>query len=268
MSINGLGANYVNNVSTQRLNTAQESLASGKRINSATDDPAGLQVANRLTSQIDGNGQAIANSMTGISVTQIAQSGLASVTNDLNALRDIAVEAGNGIYTAEDRQALQQQADSRLQNIQATLSDTTFAGQELLTEEGSLGFQVGQEAENVFNVATNDIRGTLSANGLFGFDVNDPSSLETAIEAVDTSLDNVASSQADYGATQTAFSSRVDTLLANQQSDSAARTRIEDADYAATVSNQITATLLENSSTALQAQANVDAGRSLNLLSS
>ena len=139
MSINGLGANYVNNVSTQRLNTAQESLASGKRINSATDDPAGLQVANRLTSQIDGNGQAIANSMTGISVTQIAQSGLASVTNDLNALRDIAVEAGNGIYTAEDRQALQQQADSRLQNIQATLSDTTFAGQELLTEEGSLG---------------------------------------------------------------------------------------------------------------------------------
>lgn len=269
MNINGIGTNnYVNNSATRSLNSAQESLASGSRINSAADDAAGLQIANRLTNQIDGNGQAVANSMSGISVTQIAQGGLSSITNDLNSLRELAVQAGNGIYSASDRQALQQQANAFLENIQGTISSTTFAGQELLTKDGSMGFQVGADSGDTLDVATNDVTASLTSSGLFSFDISDPSSLENALAAVDDSLANVGSLQAEYGATQNAFSSRVDALLSSQENEAAARSRIQDADFAAAVSNQIAASILERSSVAVQAQANADADRSLNLLSS
>lgn len=268
MSINGIGTNYVNSASTQSLNNSQDSLSNGRRINSAADDAAGLQIADRLTSQIDGNGQAVANSIAGISVTQIAQSGLESITNDLNSLRELAVQAGNGIYSSADRQALQQQANAYLENIQTTIGNTSFAGQELFTEDGSLSFQVGSEANTTFNVATNDISSTLGNSGLFSFDISDPSSLESALSAVDDSLDTISSLQAEYGATQNAFSSRVDTLLRNQENEAAARSRIEDADFAAEVSNQVVNSILERSSIAVQAQANANANRSLSLLTS
>ncbi|MBM6552389.1 flagellin [Marinomonas ostreistagni] len=268
MSIDGIGSNYVNRSATQSVNSTQESLASGQRINGAADDAAGLQIANRLTSQIDGNGQAIANSTAGISVTQIAQAGLSSINDNLSSLRDIAVQAGNGAYSDSDRAALQQQANGLIESIRSTVADTSFAGQELLTEDGSLGFQVGEDSDSLFNVATNDLNGALTASGLFAFDVNDPTNLSTALNAVDESLANVATLQADYGATQNAFSSRVDSLLAAQVNESAGRSRIADADIASTVSSKVVNSILEQSSTAIQAQANADAGRSLSLLSS
>lgn len=268
MSINNISSNYINSSATQSLNSSQSSLASGQRINSAADDAAGLQIANRLTSQIDGNGQAVANSMSGISVTQIAQGGLESINNDLSSLRELAIQAGNGIYSDSDRQALQQQANALLENIQGTIGSTTFAGQELLSNDGNLDFQVGADTESTLGVPTSDVSSTLSSNGLFAFDITNPASLSTAIDAVDSSIESIGSLQADYGAVQNAFSSRVDTLLENQANESAARSRIQDADFAATVSQQIAADILERSSVAVQAQANVDAGRSLNLLSS
>lgn len=268
MAINGIDANYINRTTTQTLNNGQESLASGRRINSAADDAAGLQITNRLTGQIDGNGQAIANSMSGISITQVAQAGLESITKDLNSLRELTMQAGNGIYSSADRQALQQQATAVMDNIQSTISNTSFAGKEIFTEDGSLGFQVGPNSSSTFNVATNDIASALTSSGLFSLDVSDSSALESALSAVDDSLNTISSFQAEYGATQNAFSSRIDALLSNRENEAAARSRIQDADFAATVSDQIVASILERSSIAVQAQANVSAERSLNLLSS
>lgn len=268
MSINSIGANYINNAATQSLSSSQQSLSSGLRINSAADDAAGLQIANRLTGQIDGNAQAISNSLSGISFTQVAQGGLESITNDLNSLRELAVQSGNGIYTSADRQALQKQATALMENIQSTISNTSFAGKEVFTEDGSLGFQVGPNSGSTFNVATNDIASALTSSGLFSLDVSDPNALESALSAVDDSLNTISSFQAEYGATQNAFSSRIDALLSNRENEAAARSRIQDADFAATVSDQIVASILERSSIAVQAQANVSAERSLNLLSS
>lgn len=268
MSINNIGSNYVNSSATQSLNNSQASLASGKRINSAADDAAGLQIANRLTSQIDGNGQAVANSISGISVTQIAQGGLDSISNDLASLRELAVQAGNGIYSDSDRQALQEQANTLISNIQGTIESTTFAGQALLSNDGNIDFQVGPDANSTINVATNDVSASLVTSGLSSFDITSPASLESAINAVDSSIENIDSLQAVYGATQNAFSSRVDSLLENQANESAARSRIQDADFASEVSNQIINSILERSSVAVQSQANADASRALNLLSS
>ncbi|CUB06423.1 flagellin N-terminal helical domain-containing protein [Marinomonas fungiae] len=268
MSINGVGSNYINSSASQSLNRSQESLSSGRRINSAADDAAGLQIANRLTGQIDGNGQAIRNSMDGISLAQVAQSGLESITNDLTSLRELAVQAGNGIYSSADRQALQKQASALMENIQSTIGNTTFAGKELFTENGSLGFQVGPNSNSTFNVATNDITASLTSSGLFSLDISDANALESTLSSIDDSLSNISSLQTEYGATQNAFSSRIDALLSNRENESAARSRIQDADFAATVSDQIAASILERSSIAVQAQANANAGQSLNLLSS
>ncbi|SBT17887.1 Flagellin [Marinomonas gallaica] len=266
MSINSINSNYVNTSATQSLNTSQTNLASGTRINSAADDAAGLQIANRLTSQIDGNGQAVANSMSGISVTQIAQGGLESITKDLSSLRELAVQAGNGIYSDSDRQALQQQANALLENIQGTIGSTTFAGQELLSSDSTLDFQVGPDANSTMGVNTNDVSDTLTTNGLFAFDITNQASLDSALSAVDSSLENIDSLQAEYGATQNAFSSRVDALLESQANESAARSRIQDTDFAGEVSNQVVNSILERSSVAVQSQANADASRVLNLL--
>ncbi|SBS36273.1 Flagellin [Marinomonas aquimarina] len=267
MSINSIGANYINNAATQSLSSSQQSLSSGLRINSAADDAAGLQIANRLTGQIDGNGQAISNSLSGISFAQVAQGGLESISNDLNSLRELAVQAGNGIYTSADREALQKQANAFMENIQSTISNTTFAGKEIFTENGSVGFQVGPNNGSTVDVETSDMAASLTSSGLFAFDISDPSSLESALSAVDDSLNTVSSLQADYGAVQNSFSSRIDALLSNRENEAAARSRIQDADFAATVSDQIVASILEKSSVAVQAQANANAERSLNLLS-
>ncbi|ADZ92356.1 flagellin [Marinomonas mediterranea] len=267
MSIGGIsGSSYASSSATQSLASSSQSLASGLRINSASDDAAGLAIANRLTSQIDGNGQAVANSVSGISATQIAQSGLESVTNDLTSLRELAVQAGNGIYSDSDRQALQQQADELIANIQDTIDQTSFAGTDLLSEDGSIDFQVGADADSTLGVTTNDLANTLTGTGLFSLDITDQSSLDTALTAIDDSIDSVSSLQADYGATENAFTSRVDSLLAAQENESAARSRIQDTDYAAAVSEQIAASIREQSSVSVQAQANADAGRSLSLL--
>lgn len=266
MAINSIGSNYINSSASTALGNAQERLASGKRINSAADDAAGLQIANRLTSQIDGTGQAISNSISGISVAQVAQGGLDSISNDLSSLRTLAIQSGNGIYTDADRAALQKQADALLGSIQSTIDKTTFGGQELLKSDGNLGFQVGPNAGQTQDVATSDVGATLTANGLFSFDVTNPSSLDAALTAVDSSIENVSGLQADYGATQNAFSSRVNALLTGQENEAAARSRIQDADYAVEVSNQVVANILERSSTSVQAQANASAGQALNLL--
>lgn len=268
MSISINGSNYVNSSATQSSASSQDSLSSGKRINSAADDAAGLQISNRLTSQIDGNGQAIANSITGVSVTQIAQGGLESITNDLNSLRELAIQAGNGAYSAADRNALQDQANQLLENIQSTLGSTTFGGQELLTQDGAIDFQVGADANNTLGVRTADLNDTFTSAGLSSFDITDVSSLDDAIAAVDQSIESIGTLNAEYGATQNAFSARVDNLLNGQVNESSARSRIEDADIAGVVSSQVVTDILERSSIAVQAQANADANRALNLLGS
>lgn len=268
MSISINGSNYVNSAATQSSASNQDSLSSGKRINSAADDAAGLQIANRLTSQIDSNGQAIANGISGISVTQIAQGGLESITNDLNSLRELAIQAGNGTYNAADRGALQSQANEFLKNIQDTLNSTTFGGEGLLTKDGSIDFQVSADANNTLGVTTADLNATFVSNGLTSFDITDANTLDTAIAAVDQSLESVGALNAEYGATQNAFSARVDSLLNGQVNESSARSRIEDADIAGVVSSQVITDILERSSIVVQAQANIDANRALNLLGS
>lgn len=268
MSISISGSSYVNSAATQSLASSSEALASGSRINSAADDAAGLQISNRLTSEIDGSAQAFANGMSGISVTQTIDGALSGITNDVQALRELAVQSGNGIYTANDRQALQKQADELMANIQNTIDNTNFAGQSLLTQDGQMDFQVGTQGADIVGVTTYNLNNSLGASGLTGINISDPATLGAALDAIDTTLNNLGTMQAETGATQNAFSSRVDALLQGQEAASASRSRITDTDFAAAVSEQIISRIQEQSSLTVQAQANVDSKRALSLLTS
>lgn len=266
VQFNPSAGSLLNSGASQAVDRANQQLASGQRINSAADDAAGLLIADRLTNEINGNQQAINNSIDGTSLLQVAGGGLNQITDGLQRLRELGVQAGNGLLNSDDRAALQQQADAIVAEIQGTLSSTTFGGQELLTQDGSLSFQVGESADSTLGVNTYDVGAQLNSNGLYSLDFSNPGSLSTALTAIDDSLQSVGTIQAEYGAQENAFTSRVNQLFETQANEQEARSRIQDADYAATVSDQIANGILEKSSLSVQAQANANASRVLNLL--
>lgn len=259
-------SNLVNSGASAGVATANERLSSGSRINSAADDAAGLQISDRLTSEINGSQQAIANLFNGDSMLQIASGGLSQLTDSLQQLRELGVQSGNGALNSNDRQALQAQANSILEGIGDTLRDTTFGGEPLLTEDGTLSFQNGPNAGNTSEVSTYDVGAQLTTAGVFAVDFTDPAALSTALDAIDASIASVGGIQAEYGAQQNAFSSRIDSLLSGQANEASARSRIQDTDFAATISDRIAQSILEQSSLSVQAQANLSNNRALSLL--
>lgn len=259
-------SSYVNNSATAGISQANGQLASGSRINSAADDAAGLQISDRLTSEINGNQQAVSNILSGDSVLQIASGGLNQISDNLQQLRELGIQSGNGALNDNDRTAIQEQANGILQNIRETINQTTFAGKELLTQDSSLSFQGSADAADSISVSTYDVDSQLNTAGLYNVDFTNPAALTTSLASIDSSLENISSIQSEYGAQQNAFSSRVDSLLNAQENESAARSRIQDTDFAAAVSDQIIQSILEKSSVSVQAQANISNSRALNLL--
>ncbi|MFT2109980.1 flagellin [Marinomonas sp. 2405UD68-3] len=261
-------SNFINSGASSAISKSNEQLASGRRINGASDDAAGLQIANRLTSEINGDQQAVSNIINGDSILQTASGGLNQITDNLQRLRELGIQSGNGALNTSDREAIQAEAAGILSSIQDTIDSTKFGGEELLSQDSSLSFQAGAEAGNTVNVSTYDVSAQFNTAGLFSVDFTDPAALTTSLASIDSSLENVSSIQSEYGAAQNTFSSRVDSLLSAQENQSAARSRIQDADYASTISDQITQSILEKSSVSIQAQANVSNSRALNLLTS
>lgn len=132
--------------SSNTLDTSYQRLSSGLRINSAADDAAGLQVSNRLTSQVNGLNQAVRNANDGISVAQTAEGALDETTNMLQRMRTLAIQSANGSNSADDRKALQQEVTALSSEIDRIASDTTFGGRNVLDGSYSGQFQVGSDA--------------------------------------------------------------------------------------------------------------------------
>ena len=155
------------------LSVAIERLSSGLRINSAKDDAAGLAIANRMTSQVLGRGQAARNAMDAIGMAQTAEGGVNEMNAALQRVRELVVQAGNGTLGTSDKQAIQTEIDQRLAQIQDLSQSTRFNGNELLRKDGALSIQVGPnntEADTFpFNVRALDLDALDLKNGLFSF---------------------------------------------------------------------------------------------------
>ena len=247
------------NASQNDLSTAIQRLSSGLRINSAKDDAAGLAIATRMTSQINGLNQAVRNASDGISMAQTTESALGEVTNNLQRIRELAVEAANGTYSTADRAALDVEVQQRISEINRIATKTTFNGQKVL--DGSLGsvdFQVGANVGDTVSVDFSTIDATTATLGVATINVTGATATNAnaAITAVDTALTTVNTARSTLGAVQNRFQSTVANLQSISESTSSSRSQIQDADFAAETAAMSRAQILQQAGVSVLSQAN------------
>jgi flagellin len=251
------------------LSTALQRLASGLRINSARDDAAGLSIATRMTTQVRGLQQAIRNAGDGISVAQTAEGGLESITTSLQRIRELAVQSANFTNTAADRTALNQEALQMRDEIQRVATQTRFNGIALLdgTFSGAT-FQVGANVGETVTVSGVSNMQTTVLGGMTGsptpntmkyvsaIDLTSVSGANDAIQIADGALATVGSARAQLGATMNRFEQTISNLRIASEAQTAARSRIQDADFAQETAALTRAQILQQSGMAILAQAN------------
>jgi|SRR5690554_3522504 len=251
--------------STNALTTAMERLSSGSRINSAKDDAAGLQIANRLTSQINGLNVAVKNANNGISMAQTAEGALQETTNILQRIRELTLEAGDGAKSEKDRESLQLEVDALSAELDRINDKTSFGETGLF--DGSFGtdglvtFQVGAYSDDTISVdfgnsAFNSTQLLGAATGPGSFDIVDVAGLGDQIDKLDDAIAAVDTKRAELGAIQNRFESTIANLQNVAENVSASRSRIMDTDYAVETANLTKNQIMQQAGTAMLSQAN------------
>ena len=281
--------------STNALQSSYTKLASGSRINSAKDDAAGLQISNRMTSQINGLTQGNRNANDGISLCQTAEGALDEVSNMLQRMRTLAIQSANGTNSADERTALNSEATQLQQEIARIGKDTSFGGTLKIfgttkaagTDDGAgadnsldgkdVAFQVGSNANEQISVtfksmsaifaggeATNVTYTTLNEGT--AVQLNTADNAQAAITNLDKMIKGVDKYRAELGATQ----NRLESTISNQENVienvSDARSRIKDVDYASETAKMAQQQILQQASTSMLSQANQKNSIALNLL--
>ena len=243
--------------SQSALATSMERLSSGLRINSAKDDAAGLAISERFTAQIRGLNVAVRNANDGA---------LGSVTENLQRIRELAVQSANATNSASDRDALQAEVDQLIAEIDRVATQTKFNGVALL--DGSFSAQDFQVGANSGDTITLDAitDATTATLGVDAVDIGDGGDPAAALGLVDTALDTINSARATLGAVQNRFESPIANLQTAAENMSAARSRIQDADFAAETAELTRTQILQQAGMAMVAQANAAPQNVLTLL--
>lgn len=263
INTNSLALNAQNNLrkSQGALGTAIERLSSGMRINSAKDDAAGQAIANRMTAQVRGMTQAARNANDGISLAQTAEGNLNEINNNLQRIRELAVQAANDTNHDSDRTSIQTEITQRLSEIDRIANSAKFNNRDLLSgSAAAITIQVGANTtsnDQIVIATTSLINATAAGLSVNGLDVGTTSASATAvITSIDAALTKVDNARSNLGAIQNRFESTISNLNNTINNVSAARSRIEDADYAVEVSNMTRAQILQQAGTSVLAQAN------------
>lgn len=267
INTNAMSLNAQRNLSSSQasLATSVQRLSSGLRVNSAKDDAAGLAIADRMNSQAKGFNVAIRNANDGISMAQTAESAMQAVTDNLQRMRELAVQSANGTYTSGDRANLDTEYQQLSQEINRVVSGTTFNGQAILNGTTDTTFQVGAGT-----VATDQITVSASSVSMSGVSgggtVSAAANASSAIADIDKQLNALNTARATWGAVQNRFSSVVQTLSVASENAQASRGRIMDADFAQETANMTRAQILQQAGTAMVSQANSMPNNVLSLL--
>ncbi|AUX68757.1 flagellin FliC [Porphyrobacter sp. HT-58-2] len=250
------------------LGTAMERLSTGRRINSAGDDAAGLAIATSMTSQIRGMTQGIRNANDGISLAQTAEGALNEVTNMLQRIRELAVQAGSDTYQDTDRTNIQAEVDELTAQIGQVVSNTEFNGINLFDGGSTVTVLAGANDADTIDLTLDDLSGIAGGGAAATFDVSgtDGSNARTALAAIDTDIETISTTRATLGAGQNRLISAVNNLTNVSTNLSDARSRIEDTDYSAETTALAKAQILGQASTAMLAQANQSQQNVLSLL--
>ena len=288
------------NKATHSLDTTYKRLSSGFRINSAKDDAAGLQISNRLTSQINGLNQGNRNANDGIALAQTAEGALDEVHTMLQRIRTLSVQSANGTNTTADRKAIQAEVEQLSSEITRIACKTTFGGHKILAgakgtsacagnligSKGKVSFQVGANANDTISISLSTaftISGMAAASGKKGanvgtkgiiktkaggwsFDLSSASQAQAVLGNIDNFIAHVDATRGQLGAVQ----NRLESTISNQsniaENESDARSRIRDTDYAEEAANLSQQTIIQQAATSMLTQANSRPQIALSLL--
>lgn len=254
------------------LESTMRQLSSGRRVDSARDDAAALAIAVRMVSDSDGMARAMSNASDAISLAQVGEGAMDEVTNNLERMRELSVQAANPTYSASDRASIQKEISSLQSEITRVTRSTDFNGQKILAQNGQLDFQVGGDgsAAGRIGLTTTSVaaaNGTGIGSALGGsLNVNTPANARNAIAMLDTMLDRVSGMRANFGTLQNRFESTIRNLANGRENTEAARSRLQDADYAAQTADLARQQILSQANLAMQAQANAIPQGVVNLL--
>jgi flagellin len=264
-NVKSLIAQNAASINNRSLDKSMQQLSTGKRINSAADDAAGLAIGNKMTAQIRGLNQAVRNANDGISMLQTAEGATQEITNMLQRMRELAVQAANDTYTASDRSSLNAEVTSLSAEITRIADNTEWNGMKLFTAtsatSGGIGtsgvvtLQVGTggTSGNQFSVTLNDIDASL---GLSGISLSTRSGATAALATLDTAIAAVDTDRSAFGATMNRLTYAIDNLSNISQNAQASRSRIMDTDYAQATTELARSQIIQQAATAMLAQAN------------
>jgi flagellin len=236
------------------MGTSMARLSSGMRVNSAKDDAAGLAIAERMHAQTRGMNAAVRNANDAISLAQTAEGALGSISNNLQRMRELAVQAANGTNQASDRSALDQEFQLLAAENNRIAENTKFNNNSVIgtTAVETFTFQIGANTTEDNQIAVTT--GTYAFEA--GISLTDASSSLAAITEIDAAIDRTTETRSNWGATQNRLETVINNLRTGAENSAAARGRIMDTDYAQETSNMSRAQVLQQAGTAMVAQAN------------
>lgn len=247
LSINGMSGSLSPQATAQaNLLSQLQKLSSGKAINSAADNAAGLAQSSSFSVQLSSGAQAMQGIQNGISLLETAGGAVGQINDGLQRINELAVQAGSGALSASDRQSIQEQIGQIRQGIDQIVGNTQFNGQKLLDGSFNQSLQTGADAGQTQPAAIGNL--STSALGLAGLDVTTAAGQANALTALSGARDQVGSVQANLGASQSGLESSLTSLGAANENLAAARSRIADTDYASAVSESGRAQLLSETS--------------------
>ena len=275
-NIISLNAQRSLNGSQAALATSMQRLSSGLRVNSAKDDAAGMAIAERMSAQARGMTVAIRNANDGISLAQTAEGALGKVSDSLQRMRELSVQAANATNSVSDQQSLDKEFGELAKEIQRVQGSTSFNGLKVLgSNAGPMAFQVGANtsSSDTINITTTDMTTEASMVAVAGTDnagtgraaigpdagattTLDATAVQGVIDKIDKAIDTVNTQRATLGASQSRFGAAVSNLQMGVENQTAARSRIIDTDFAAETANLSRANILQQAGNAMVAQAN------------
>ena len=257
--------------SSNSLQEAMERLSTGKKINSAADDAAGFAIAESMTAQIRGLSMAAKNASDALGLLKVVENATNDVTDILQRVRELAVQAQSGTNGTTDLEFLQKEADALFAEIDRISSDTTYNNKAYLssTDAGAISIQVGYTDGDVITITTQDVKTDQLGNATDKLhDGSDYLQINAsgALQVISDAIDQVAGYKADWGAGQNRLEYTVSNLMNVVEFTSAARSRIQDADFALEAAKLAKAQVLQQSGAAMLAQANAAPQLALQLL--
>ena len=258
------------NGSQASLASSMQRLSSGLRVNSAKDDAAGLAIAERMSAQMRGMSMAARNANDGISLAQTAEGTLGKVSDSLQRMRELSVQAANATNANSDKDSLDKEFGELAKEIQRVLGGSTFNGQHVLgSNAGTLSFQIGANtsSNDTITLTTTDMTADSSVTAVAGTDnagtgralidsTANASAIQGVITNIDKALDTINAQRAVLGSSQSRFDAVVSNLQTSIENQTAARSRIVDTDFAAETARLSRAQILQQAGNAMVAQAN------------